>query len=84
MLKTVSPLREVVSINMNLFKVDGFHFEKRSEAEEAPEGLPQPSQTAPLSPISLSAEEKIAEGEISKANTPGSHVPEKIDLTVYP
>lgn len=76
-LKAVSLLREVLPINMNLFNLDRFRFEKRSKIEEAPEAAPQPSQPGPSSPISLSAEEENAEGEVSRANTPDSDVTEK-------
>lgn len=62
---------------MNLFNLDRFRFEKRNKIEEAPEAAPQPSQPAPSSPISLSAEEENAEGEVSRANTPDSDITEK-------
>lgn len=62
---------------MNLFNLDRFRFEKRIKIEEAPEAAPQPSQPGPSSPISLSAEEENAEGEVSRANTPDSDVTEK-------
>uniref|UniRef100_A0A8C2M655 Uncharacterized protein n=1 Tax=Cricetulus griseus TaxID=10029 RepID=A0A8C2M655_CRIGR len=62
---------------MNLFNLDRFRFEKRIKSEEAPEAAPQPSQPGPSSPISLSAEEENAEGEVSRANTPASDVTEK-------
>ena len=64
----------VVYINMNLFNLDRFRFEKRNKIEEAPEATPQPSQPGPSSPISLSAEEENAEGEVSRAGTPDSDV----------
>lgn len=67
----------VVSANMNLFNLDRFRFEKRSKIEEAPEATPQPSQPGPSSPISLSAEEENAEGEVSRAGTPDSDITEK-------
>lgn len=67
----------VVYINMNLFNLDRFRFEKRNKIEEAPEATPQPSQPGPSSPISLSAEEENAEGEVSRAGTPDSDVTEK-------
>lgn len=62
---------------MNLFNLDRFRFEKRNKIEEAPEATPQPSQPGPSSPISLSAEEENAEGEVSRAGTPDSDVTEK-------
>ncbi|KAL4679463.1 hypothetical protein H8959_009113 [Pygathrix nigripes] len=62
---------------MNLFNLDRFRFEKRNKIEEAPEATPQPSQPGPSSPISLSAEEENAEGEVSRANTPDSDITEK-------
>jgi hypothetical protein len=65
---------------MNLFNLDRFRFEKRNKVEEAPEAtpqLPQPPQPGPSSPISLSAEEENAEGEVSRANTPDSDITEK-------
>lgn len=62
---------------MNLFNLDRFRFEKRTKIEEAPEAAPQTSQPAPSSPISLSAEEENAEGEVSRANTPDSDITEK-------
>lgn len=62
---------------MNLFNLDRFRFEKRSKIEEAPEATPQPSQPGPSSPISLSAEEENAEGEVSRAGTPDSDITEK-------
>uniref|UniRef100_A0A9L0QXZ6 Uncharacterized protein n=1 Tax=Equus caballus TaxID=9796 RepID=A0A9L0QXZ6_HORSE len=62
---------------MNLFNLDRFRFEKRSKVEEAPEATPQLSQPGPSSPISLSAEEENAEGEVSRAGTPDSDITEK-------
>uniref|UniRef100_A0A8C6QDF4 Uncharacterized protein n=1 Tax=Nannospalax galili TaxID=1026970 RepID=A0A8C6QDF4_NANGA len=67
---------------MNLFNLDRFRFEKRNKVEDAPEPAPQPSQPSqpqpgPSSPISLSAEEENAEGEVSRANTPDSDITEK-------
>ena len=67
----------MVSANMNLFNLDRFRFEKRSKIEEVPEATPQPSQPGPSSPISLSAEEENAEGEVSRAGTPDSDITEK-------
>ncbi|XP_042639025.1 SWI/SNF-related matrix-associated actin-dependent regulator of chromatin subfamily A containing DEAD/H box 1 [Orycteropus afer afer] len=64
---------------MNLFNLDRFRFEKRSKIEEAPEAAPQPSQPGPSSPISLSAEEENAEGEVSRAGTPDSDITEKTE-----
>lgn len=62
---------------MNLFNLDRFRFEKRNKIEEAPEATPQPSLPGPSSPISLSAEEENAEGEVSRAGTPDSDITEK-------
>lgn len=62
---------------MNLFNLDRFRFEKRNKIEEAPEPTPQPSLPGPSSPISLSAEEENAEGEVSRAGTPDSDITEK-------
>ncbi|KAL0595867.1 SWI/SNF-related matrix-associated actin-dependent regulator of chromatin subfamily A containing DEAD/H box 1 [Plecturocebus cupreus] len=75
--KAPIPYKVVVSTNMNLFNLDRFRFEKRNKIEEAPEATPQPSQPGPSSPISLSAEEENAEGEVSRANTPDSDITEK-------
>lgn len=68
---------------MNLFNLDRFRFEKRNKIEEAPEATPQPSQPGPSSPISLSAEEENAEGEVSRANTPDSDITEKQKILVF-
>ncbi|XP_012502613.1 PREDICTED: SWI/SNF-related matrix-associated actin-dependent regulator of chromatin subfamily A containing DEAD/H box 1 [Propithecus coquereli] len=69
---------------MNLFNLDRFRFEKRNKIEEAPEATPQPSQPGPSSPISLSAEEENAEGEVSRANTPDSDITEKTEDSSVP
>lgn len=69
---------------MNLFNLDRFRFEKRSKIEEAPEATPQPSQPGPSSPISLSAEEENAEGEVSRAGTPDSDITEKTEDSSVP
>ncbi|XP_043428106.1 SWI/SNF-related matrix-associated actin-dependent regulator of chromatin subfamily A containing DEAD/H box 1 isoform X1 [Prionailurus viverrinus] len=69
---------------MNLFNLDRFRFEKRSKIEEVPEATPQPSQPGPSSPISLSAEEENAEGEVSRAGTPDSDITEKTEDSSVP
>lgn len=69
---------------MNLFNLDRFRFEKRNKIEEAPEATPQPSRPGPSSPISLSAEEENAEGEVSRAGTPDSDVTEKTEDSSVP